>query len=215
MKKPEMNQEEIDQLKIDIFEGLIGELKAYSEREHRSSYSKGRYPFIPLSTDYFIKQLNFLLKSGLCKPKGRRKQLTFLDAGCGVGATVCIARKMGFDSKGIEINPDLIKISSLIFNKKERVEEGDILEYKKYNKFDVIYYYCPFEDSTLERKFERIVESKIRRGGVIIANMRAHQSYNKKEFEMHTDVFGATILKKREVKKCGFLRNAMKSLVKN
>lgn len=190
-----INQQKIDEIKIRLFEGLLGDLQERFGNHNRPI--KGRFGFIPIDTDEFVKQLDFVINRIFNKKiEINGEKLRFLDAGCGVGVTVCIARKMGLNARGIEINPKLIELSSYVFNKKECITEGDIIKFTNYHNYDIIYYYCPLADNNLEIKFEKKVEKELKIGGVIIANQKLSNSYgNNKNFKEYENEYG-TILKK-------------------
>ena len=51
-----------------------------------------------------------------------------------------------------------------------RVLEGDAFNFKGYNAYDIVYYFCPINKTKLEVKLERLIEDSMLVGSVLIAN---------------------------------------------
>jgi SAM-dependent methyltransferase len=143
---------------------------------HPNDHSDGKYEYIPMDIKVIRNEIKFV--SDILKTKNRIHDLKFLDAGCGIGVTLLVARRYGFKPFGIEFNAKLAEIAVRLSEvwTKDNVFIGDILDYKDYNKFDVIYYYCPFEDRELQATFEKIVENAAKKGAIIIANLKQNDS---------------------------------------
>ena len=159
---------------------------------------KDKYHLIPLNNEEFINDLERIKKVY----KGGR-QLTFLDAGCGIGVKVMIARYLGFKAKGIELNDKYLKIARLLLPpdsycspiRGSDITKADILKYKRYNKFDIIYYYSPL--IKLEKEFEEKVEDEAKVGAYIIAhNKRSSRIDKDKRFKKITRDYYCPIWKK-------------------
>ena len=52
------------------------------------------------------------------------------------------------------------------------VEENDIWQYDNYEDFDVIYYFRPFPNADMQVKFEKMIEDRLKPGGILIANRK-------------------------------------------
>lgn len=158
------------------------------DRNHKD----GRCKFQGISINVAIKQLD-IVKKCLIKDQeneknkimrffkcgifmeGEGKKVKFLDAGCGVGFVNLLASYHGFDSYGIDIDYDYLKKARKLNHEfdydKKHFLKRDILKFKDYSKFDVIYYFCPlFFNTEAQIKFERKVEKEMKKGAYLIAN---------------------------------------------
>ena len=151
----------------------------YCEQERQESYS-----FIPISTAYVTHQLitayDHLIKKQksfsslqttksfpICDP------LSFLDAGCGTGNIMLLAFCTGFcPAYGLEVDSAVIKIAKIINPLFRSIKKQNIMTYKEYGKYDVVYYYCPFCNKEKQTKFEERVEDQMKIGALLIANCK-------------------------------------------
>ena len=152
--------------------------KAGLRHNTHKTITNDAFPFVPMSPKDAVVTLTkvekYLYKSGLPHPP------RFLDAGCGIGNIVLLAKVSGFDAYGIDINPDLIEIAGhLLKYDQNNLDKQDILSYNKYNYFDVVYYYCPLQNSVMEKKFEAKVENDLKVGGIIIAGLKRDRAIDK------------------------------------
>ena len=156
------------------------------------TYKDGSYVFIPhgiqRTMSHFLSLSRRLFKderwSGFVK-KGTK----FLDAGCGIGNIMAIARQSRIADicHGIEFDKDTARRArmwlSIDVKRKEKPEsweyasqlkviKGDILTFKNYADYDVIYYYSPFCNPVLEALFEELVEDSMQVGAVIIPKLK-------------------------------------------
>lgn len=171
------------QLKIDINRNVMHNLIQYNRNKDRKNFDhkkklksakeidKKRYWFIPQSYEMIINALTWLKKE--LKPNYNDTK-TFVDAGCGMGWVVYLARQYGFKSYGIEWDKSLCEVAKSIYGSPyssgelgNRIINDDILE-QNYSKYDVIYYYCPINDGKLETKFERKIAREMKVGAYII-----------------------------------------------
>ena len=167
----------------DITHGYINGIMSLASKMglHHDTHkmiTRDAHPFIPIFTKdaivTFNKVENYLYRSGLPHPP------KFLDAGCGIGNVLLVAKTAGFDIYGIDINPDLIEIARhLLRYSQVNLDNQDILSYNKYDQFDVVYYFCPLQNSKLERKFEKKVENDLKVGGLIIAGLKRDRTIDK------------------------------------
>ena len=101
--------------------------------------------------------------------KGGTKRLhnpLFLDAGCGIGNIMLIARVAGFEVAGIEYDPELAKVAKRLTC--SHVHVGDIAEYSQYKKYDVIYYYVPITNRDKMMRFCNRLGKRMRIGAYVI-----------------------------------------------
>lgn len=169
-------------------------------REEQEAYSQGSYPFIPHSTFVTIMQFEALREDLRLERRwsghesSRRMNRRFLDAGCGIGNILLIAREANLARHfhGIEFFDDTYEKaqSFLGLDTKNPVSgikifKEDILKFENYHDYDIIYFYCPFNDAALEIKFEELVEDSMRVGAVLIANLKRGSAIRKdKRFEL-------------------------------
>ena len=131
------------------------------------------YSFIPYMTRYALDQLKFAYNY-LPYNKTNYKDYSFIDAGCGIGNILLLADRIGFTKlRGLEIDPTTIRYSIC---PKSFIKKQNVLTYKSYGQYDVIYYFCPIEDFKKEIKFEQIVENQMKLGAILIANSKADQN---------------------------------------
>ena len=148
-----------------------------------SKLEDARYNFIPLGIGSVMKLLNDARALCLDK-KGWLNDYRFLDAGCGIGWIVKLARGIGFNASGIELDENNVEVAKTLFNLKGYVKQGDILKHK-YPNYDIIYYYCPIFNKTLQMKFERKVEDEMIVGSFLIPCMKQDRGIEKdKRFEL-------------------------------
>jgi 2-polyprenyl-3-methyl-5-hydroxy-6-metoxy-1,4-benzoquinol methylase len=170
MDFPPLTQEEEMR---DIFFGIINRFIGYYTRDSQK-YSQNdtanEYPFVPMDTRQLFDQLFFtsrFLQQNM--PEGG--PFTLLDIGCGIGNVMLFAEQMGFDAYGFEKDEYPFRIASKLMGP-ERVTQADLWEYAGYEKFDVIYYFRPLANGGDQRRFERMIEDRIRPGGILIANRK-------------------------------------------
>lgn len=99
------------------------------------------------------------------------RPLTFVEVGCGIGRNlniiraqplVPIAKAMGFD-----IVPQYIEVARQLYGLGENVFVDDALTFD-YGGFDLIFFYRPFSEGDLEKKFEEHLIDSAKSGAVII-----------------------------------------------
>lgn len=142
---------------------IVGEKRKTSYIQKRV----GAHPFIPLRADTRFMGALIYIKKYLDSNRryGIRK---FLDAGCGIGNIMVLAKEIGFDVHGLEIDPKTIAKAKEVFpHIHGHIEKYNILTYKDYGKYDVIYYYQPLRDKDREVRFELRVENQMKVGAIV------------------------------------------------
>ena len=121
----------------------------------------------------------------------------FLDCGSGLAFVTALARRLGFNASGVEWSEKYVSLAKQLFPSSNTLQ-GDVLEFTGYADYDVIYYYGPFSDETLQRRFEEKVEDEAKVGAVIIGNRKASDSWRaSKRFEhLAGDGFMGVFLRK-------------------
>lgn len=150
----------------------------YSGNRHndpiwKRNYKLGAFGFVPCreitefikvfkaTFDYLTKKVN--------------KDLSFLDAGCGVGNMMLLAHSVGFiKTNGIEIDEKTARIARKLLKcamheYDYKVIRADLTRYDKYKDYDVIYYFQPMHDGSI-LKFLHLLGKNMKVGAVVIAN---------------------------------------------
>jgi SAM-dependent methyltransferase len=134
----------------------------------------GEYVYIPLSTDEFMHGLAEARKVAGDKRK-------FLEIGCGFATKSAIAYEMGCRPTGIEMDESLVKLSQYAFGSQVEILHVNAFDFDRYQDFDIIYYYCPIADGDKERKLERLIESKMKKGAVLLPALKMDGEYKTSE----------------------------------
>jgi SAM-dependent methyltransferase len=167
-RKPGLSEKE-----TDIFFGIINRFIGYftleSQKESQNDESR-EYPFVPMDTRQVFRQIQLARQHLLSREEGPQNY-SFLDIGCGIGNIMLVAEQMELDVFGFEKDPFPCAIAKKLFGE-EKVLQEDIWEYSDYERFDIIYYFRPFHDGTVQRKFEHYIEDQLKPGGILIANRK-------------------------------------------
>jgi protein-L-isoaspartate O-methyltransferase len=167
------------------YNALIKTIDNYEYQAHisltdESTQKDGRYSFVSYNINWFIHYLHGALKvCQFLKPK--KTTFKFLEIGCGVGTKTKIANSI-FDAYGLEVfEPYAEYAKDLLKNRvkrnfgiykeevgTERIITEDALQYEQYNEYDVIYFYCPFDDFEKEVELEEKIYKEVKKGTVII-----------------------------------------------
>lgn len=157
----------------DILFGIINRFLGYftrdSQRESQND-PESEYPFVPMDTRQVYEQIKFV-RDLLADAKPEATHLSFLDIGCGIGNVLLVAELMDFEVAGLEKDDYPFTIAAKLIGD-DKVVKQDIWEYDHYHTFDVIYYFRPFHEGNLQRRFERFIEDQLKTGGVLIANRK-------------------------------------------
>jgi SAM-dependent methyltransferase len=181
-----MNGQRILQVSARTLDRVV---KAISEAGLRSErLIPEYYEFIPLNTHRITAELSFVVDKCFTAPNCSKR---FLDVGCGPGNVMLIAETFGFTPFGIEYNPSLVRRAPYRQLKQYSptgteggIYQQDAFKFLHYGDFDVVYLYCPVADHSLEVNLENIIESRLKKGAIYIANLKQDQSIKKKlDFE--------------------------------
>lgn len=97
----------------------------------------------------------------------------FLDCGCGIGNIMMIAYHLGFKPYGIEYEKENVELARKLLRNiidPKQVIHSDLMKYKHYKKYDVIYYYEPLQNHEKKREFADKIAKGAKRGALIIPN---------------------------------------------
>ena len=143
---------------------LEGDIAAH--RTHPESWA-----FVGMDPARALAQLTFARDQCAAHPAP-----AFLDCGAGLGFVGMLARGLGFRPSGIEFCPRYVELANRLLPW-AAVAEGDVLEHADYGEPEVIYYYGPFKDESLQERFELMVEAAAKPGAIIIANRKVSDAW--------------------------------------
>ncbi len=157
------------------FLNIINRFIAFFTREIQRQCANDtncEYPFVAMDTRQVYQELKLAWDY---LGEGDRRHgpdpPAFIDIGCGIGNVLLFAEQVGFDVYGIEKDEYPFYVASKMLGRK-RISQDDILDYDSYGDFDVVYYFCPLTDGTLQKKFELRVENSMKQGAILIANYK-------------------------------------------
>ncbi len=153
-------------------------------------YKNNAYPYVPIKVGSFHNLVSYSFKY-LCDRRGSGARLTFLDAGCGIGLTLQLARSIGFIyTIGLEMDYRMIKMAKIINgiglskshknssrngwpcmtkeNPRVKIVRTDIRTSRMYKKADVVYSYIPMRNES-QLAFMQHIINVTRPGTIIIA----------------------------------------------
>lgn len=150
--------------------------------------------FIPLNTSHLVQTLatvrEYTLKIGT-----HNKNLRFMDAGCGPGNAMLLANAMNLTrsgiAHGIELDKEGANIGRIltgchnqsnkiqkVLNNRTHIFNTDIVTFKYYKKYDIIYYYCPIKLHPLQILFEERLEDVVKVGTIIIPRLKQSECHH-------------------------------------
>ena len=165
-----------------------------------SKYKHKSYNYIPLGFHRFSATM-FNLKKYFAGEQIYNIS-SFLDCGCGIGDKLVYNSFQTSSNKkffGLEICPESIKrklsgislisvrkmlsVLSKLFLISNRmfIIKNDILTFKHYDKFDLIYFYNPLYDVKLEQKFEQKLANEMRIGAYVLPFMTHNNGWENKD----------------------------------
>ncbi len=168
--KTDLSEEERD-VYLGIINRFIGYYSGLSRRATKNDTSK-EYPFIAMDTRQAVEQIR--IARDFLEPKITDRKLNFFDAGCGIGNILLIAEQYFFEVYGIERDEYPCRLAQQFFGT-ERVQQADVWDFRGYGDYDVIYYFRPLPDGEPEGRLERLIEDKMRKDAVLIANHKLSQ----------------------------------------
>lgn len=98
--------------------------------------------------------------------KAEKRQLNFLDLGCGIGNMLILANILGYKSIGVEYNEELVKIARRIYS--SHIIQYNILNIENFLEYDVIYMYRPIDDEKVLKKLMQKIITKAKIGTYFI-----------------------------------------------
>lgn len=160
---------------------LIKTLGRFDDLSARYMAEQGSYSYIPLNLEDFTDSLVDLETALLADADYKHKELphrpiSYLEVGCGIGRNLFIVlHGSGLQIKsarGIEISLPYVVQAREFFSLHEEVTVADALKFD-YSTYDVIYFYRPFSDEALERRFERRLIEQAKPGAYLVGHLNS------------------------------------------
>lgn len=157
----------------DIFFNVINRFVGFYSRDAAKETRNDtdcEYPFVAMDTRQVFAQMDFVrafLELDRENPPNPHPRL--LDVGCGIGNVLLVAEQFGFEVYGIEKDEYPFQVAARLIGE-ERIAQADIWTYEGYGEYEVIYYYRPFSGREQQLRFERLIEDRMKTGGILIAN---------------------------------------------
>ena len=176
-------EEDIYRHFVELFDEQVSHLRRIIfGKGTQAENNNGSYYFIPNSSYRvirdFIKIKRELRKSEHWRNKYYKEGgVSFLDAGCGIGNILVLALNSCLCQKatGLEYFPETLKLGRKFLktyysyiSENATIKKADILKYKKYGDYDIIYFYRPFSDTEKERLFEKRIRDQMKVGSILI-----------------------------------------------
>ena len=110
---------------------------------------------------------------------------TFLDVGCGPGITLVMAHHCGFKATGLELDKPTIALAKklLQYSCLTGIRRADILKYRRYGDYDVIFMFNPLCDHKLKTQLEERVLRQAEPGALIITSHCGETYWDNKQVE--------------------------------
>ena len=141
--------------------------------------NKGSYSYIPIDLDEFFDMIFSLEKILREDPDYKhsdrpRRPVSFVEVGCGLGRNLHLLRATDRFSMekivGFDITPEYVEAGQRYFDLGEDIFVDDALAFD-YGGFDVVYFYRPFSDDKMQRKFEKRLLNTMKTGAYIISSL--------------------------------------------
>ncbi|RUM89827.1 MAG: class I SAM-dependent methyltransferase [Thermodesulfatator sp.] len=162
----------------DILLGVINRFIGFFTRKIQHTTMNRtdiEYPFVAMDTRQVLEQLLFV-RDYLDKNDNQQGRApTFVDIGCGFGNVMLFAEQLDFEVFGLEKDEASLEVARKLFEP-EQLIEADIRKYSGYDRFDIIYYFCPLTEG--QRDFEKFVEDQMKKDSILIANYKRSQDIN-------------------------------------
>jgi len=162
---------------VDITYKILSKFDNYFRKialkSHEESLGFDSFQYFSTPFGFFTKALDLIEEK-----EGSLRGKKFVDAGSGLGSICEFARQRGFNVEGIELNPVLCDLSKQIFPD-IKVHNMNVMDFDKYNEFDVIFYWLPFYVEELRMGFRTKIENEIRVGSYIVVYEEEKQNIGK------------------------------------
>ncbi len=145
---------------------------------HEESRDGERYTFIPANFRAVADDFLAVYKHA----QANKKELHyFLDVGCGIGNIMLIPYTTGIIAHGIEYDENVLKYALLPIHKNNSAYQQhgiyhmDAANFKHYDRYDIVYYYCPMCNRELEGALEERNQKEMKPGAYLIGYGRQNR----------------------------------------
>lgn len=90
---------------------------------------------------------------------------SFLEVGSGIGSKLLLARQLGFDVAGVELNDRYAKVARFMVPRAP-VTVTNAFAFTRYHKYDVVYCFHPCVDDRQQLRLNRLIVEHMKQGGV-------------------------------------------------
>lgn len=147
--------------------------------ETDEDHEDGRYPFIPFPPREFS---NWALRANdlFVHLYGYQLRPLFLDVGSGIGTKVALARYLGIQSHGIEMNPRYMRVAQRKLRiESSRLFEIDARKFTDYGNYQIIYFYCPMKNQKAQINLEKVIYDGAKEGTIFIQVLKMNHEREK------------------------------------
>jgi len=172
MTDSQLGMMEMAEEEKDVFFGVINRFIGFFSLEAQrktTNDTSSEYPFVAMDTRQVYEQLKFVKNYLGMSDEG--PDFSLVDLGCGFGNVLLFAEQLSFDVYGIEKDEFTVPLAVRLFGE-DKIEQADIRTYPNYERFDVIYYFCPLPNHEPQKKLERNIEDRMKVGAILIANRK-------------------------------------------
>jgi SAM-dependent methyltransferase len=159
---------------MQSYHSILSKIANTECKAKQSRQKKGCFDFIAHSLPQVANCIHLAVKYLKENKKHSIYYPKFLDCGCGYGNIMFLAYHLGCSAHGIDLNERALNLARTNNGrnypeaKHWRVYRRDILTYKDYGEYDIVYYYCPMQDGSLEKKFEAKLANDMRVGAIAL-----------------------------------------------
>lgn len=154
-----------------ILDDICFGIRELNNIDQKDIDEKQSFTYYPMDASILYNSLVFVNK--LVKKENK----TFVDYGCGIGLTLRIAKLLGFESIGYDLDKRIVRafnISSYYYSN-GLMKVADLRDSSIYTtKFDVVYFWSPFVDRDLEREFELQALKTVKKSGFLMTTSPSH-----------------------------------------
>ncbi len=175
-----MNSNERAQILLSVYRSIESEL-GFTVAGNKDGITRpdGTYIMVPFNPVSFARVIE--LARDFIDARGWRSRLScpqFVDVGAGLGFKTKIAKQFGFGATGIEYDKHYVDFAKKYL--------GIDLVHKNaldvnYKEFDVIYFYRPIADETMQRKLENRILSTMSDDALVIGVYSTRSFHDKIE----------------------------------
>lgn len=162
---------------VDYFCRETNHYRGYSNHpvvpKNKGKKNHDYHEFVPSNNTTHVIRCLYSIQEYLIKQRDQSSwhALKFLDAGCGVGNIMLLAEAVGFRVKGVEYDTKTWRLGNkLVKNNqnKPKIIKGDIITFRGYKNYDVIYFYVPIQNYERMQCFVTNLKNRMKVGAVVI-----------------------------------------------